>query len=333
MQLLVRMDQLVDRVRGQGRLGEARQDQLELARVGRDVADGENAGLVGLAGRRIDGDKLAIELEAPVRDRPELHRQPEKGQQHLGLEPPGLALEARHHHRLERAVVAFERVQLVGDDDLDHRARRGQGLHARHAFRGAAELGPTVDHVDLARDLGQREHPVERRIPAAGDDHALAPEVFAARDHVEHALAFVALDTRKRRPVRPEGAATGGDDHGARVDPGAARGLEPPAAAPARDRDHLLPQVIDRREGRGLLGQARDQLAGHEHRTSRYVVDRLVRIECRALAADRLERIDQVTLEAQHTALEDGEQTDGSGADDGDVCRVDGRGHSDTKGP
>ena len=52
MQRLARMDQRMDRMRRQRRLGEARQDQLELAGIGGDVADREDPGPRGRAGRR-----------------------------------------------------------------------------------------------------------------------------------------------------------------------------------------------------------------------------------------------------------------------------------------
>ena len=59
----------IGRVRRERRLGEAGQDQLQLAGIGGDVADGEDAGLAGRAGRRIDRDVVALQRQAPVGDR------------------------------------------------------------------------------------------------------------------------------------------------------------------------------------------------------------------------------------------------------------------------
>ena len=56
------------------------QDQLELARIGVDVADGENARNARFEFRRIDGDQVLIEIDSPTGDRPELHGEPEERQ-------------------------------------------------------------------------------------------------------------------------------------------------------------------------------------------------------------------------------------------------------------
>ena len=55
------MDQRIGRARGNRGFGEAGQDQLQLAGIGDDVADGEDAGLAGRGGRGIDGDLVVLE--------------------------------------------------------------------------------------------------------------------------------------------------------------------------------------------------------------------------------------------------------------------------------
>ena len=67
-------------LRHQRRLVEAREDELELAGIGVDVADGENAGHAGLEFLRIDRDQVLVELQSPIGDRPELHGEPEERQ-------------------------------------------------------------------------------------------------------------------------------------------------------------------------------------------------------------------------------------------------------------
>src|SRR5690606_37972622 len=69
MEALVRSDEGMDRVRGGGGFGETGEDQLQLVPVRRDVADGEYAGRAGLAGRRVDVDMVAVELQPPLRGR------------------------------------------------------------------------------------------------------------------------------------------------------------------------------------------------------------------------------------------------------------------------
>ena len=51
---------MVRALRGERRLMETRQDQLELARIGIDVADGENARNARFEFRRVDGDQILI---------------------------------------------------------------------------------------------------------------------------------------------------------------------------------------------------------------------------------------------------------------------------------
>src|SRR3954454_22501869 len=78
MQRLARIYQRMDRVRRERGLGEARQDQLELARIGRDVADREDSGARGRATRRIDADMMVLDIEPPAGKRAELGCQTEK---------------------------------------------------------------------------------------------------------------------------------------------------------------------------------------------------------------------------------------------------------------
>src|ERR1700760_204494 len=69
---LVRIDITVRFLRHQRAFVEAAQDQLELARIGVDVADGEDAGDVGLERLGLDRDQVFLELDAPVAHRTEL---------------------------------------------------------------------------------------------------------------------------------------------------------------------------------------------------------------------------------------------------------------------
>ena len=75
------------RLRHQRGFVEAREDQLQLARIGVDVADGEDAGHRGLELLGVDRDQVVVELEPPVGDRAELHGQAEERQQRVaGIE-------------------------------------------------------------------------------------------------------------------------------------------------------------------------------------------------------------------------------------------------------
>ena len=64
-------------------------------------------------------DVIAVEVEAPGGERPEIGRQTEERQQAVGIEPPRAAGEIGDDNRRELAAGAFERVQLIGDRQLD----------------------------------------------------------------------------------------------------------------------------------------------------------------------------------------------------------------------
>ena len=89
---VLQVDALVGKDVGRGREGgerglvEAREDQLLLAGIGVDVADREDAGLAGLELLGVDLERLLLELEAPLRDRPELRVQPEECEQLLAAD-------------------------------------------------------------------------------------------------------------------------------------------------------------------------------------------------------------------------------------------------------
>src|SRR4028118_177252 len=71
----------------QGRLVEAGEDQLQLAGVGADVADGEDALLARLEGFRLDLDQVLVEVEAPVGHGAKLHLQAVEGEERVGGHP------------------------------------------------------------------------------------------------------------------------------------------------------------------------------------------------------------------------------------------------------
>src|SRR6266568_7597205 len=77
MQRFAGMDERMDRVRRERGLGKAREDQLELAGIGGDVADRENPRPRGGAGRGVDADPMVVEVEPPCRERAEIGGEPE----------------------------------------------------------------------------------------------------------------------------------------------------------------------------------------------------------------------------------------------------------------
>src|SRR4029077_3424143 len=79
--------------------------------------------------------------------------------------------------------------------------------------------------------------------------------------------------------------------------------------------DHLL-QMKLRAERLDLLHQRVDQTFAGAHRNARDVVDRLLGIELRALAADLVEDVDEMRLHVEEAELEYREQAAGPRPDD-----------------
>ena len=184
-------------------------------------------GTRGGAGRRIDRDMVALEIEAPIarsgRDpspgrRTAAARRP-RGVASLPVEvatmtaescPPPLPARAA-----DRASTSSMLPSLGQPLQLRRRIPARRGISARR--------WTTVTRVG---DLGQRQRPVDRRIAAAGDDDALAAEILAPVHQVEDALALELRDAVERRAVRAERAGAGGDHHRAARDALARPGLE-----------------------------------------------------------------------------------------------------------
>jgi hypothetical protein len=113
------MDERVDRMRGQRRFGEARQDQFELAGINGDVADREEAGARGHAGRGIDADPVVVDIEPPGGERAEIGREAEERQQAIGLETARGPGEIGDDDGRELPGFAFERMELARHDEVD----------------------------------------------------------------------------------------------------------------------------------------------------------------------------------------------------------------------
>ena len=177
-----------------------------------------------------------------------------------------------------------------------------------------------MDHRNPGRHLAERERPVDGRIAAARDHHALAAEGFALRDVVENALALVGFYAWQRRSVWTEGTDAGRHDHGPRLQDRALGSRHLPEAAAQRlQRLDLLAEVIDRPKRRRLGLQPDHQFGRLDAGKTGNVVDRLFGIERRALPPGIVKHVDNVAIEPDHAALEDGKQSRGPRAYNDDV--------------
>ena len=234
----------------------------------------------------VDLERPLLERQAPLGDRPELRMQPEEHQQLIGRQVPAmppsgflmLTPRSAPSSTMQRMRQRLEAAHAPGGDQLPHLGHRGG--------RGA-ELAAAVHEVDARGARQQLERPVERRVAAAEDHQALAGKLGRVLDAVLDAPC-------PRTPRRPRRrcAAAGTSRRRRRSRPRRHRSVMPPAVRtwkrPSSRRGelhHLLAEVELRLEGLDLLQQPVDQLLRAAHRQRRNVVDRLVRIELRALAA------------------------------------------------
>ena len=173
---------------------------------------------------------------------------------------------------------------------------------------------------DAARVLDERQRPVERGVAAAEDHHVLIRVCARILDAIVDVLAFELGRARHVELARLERAHAARDHDGAGIEHRARAGHDAEAAVLLpRDFGDFLAEMQARAERPDLLEQPIGQLLARAHRHGRNVVDRLVGIQLDALAAGRLQRIDDLRLQAEQPELEYLEQAARPGADDDDV--------------
>ena len=177
-----------------------------------------------------------------------------------------------------------------------------------------------MDQRHALCDRLEVERPVERGIAAADDQKVVAAEIIHAPHGIEDALALIRLDARDRRALGLERAAAGRNDNDLGLDHLVLVGGDPerPVLEPLDAGDHAVEGEL-RVERRDLLHQLVDDALGRDGRPYRNVVDRLFRIEFRALAARPVENVDQMAFQVEQTEFEDGEQAHRPCAYDDDV--------------
>ncbi len=125
-------------------------------------------GDVGLEFLGVGRDQVLVQVEAPVGDRAELHRQPEERQQVVAFDVDDLAVLLAHRERRRAgrpspfSPVTWPSTKsiLPCGDQFAHRVDR---------MRRGAERVAAMDQRDPLGDRMQVQHPVERRIAAADD--------------------------------------------------------------------------------------------------------------------------------------------------------------------
>ncbi len=158
-------------------------------------------------------DRLLVQIEPPLGDRPELRMQTEKREHVVGVERGGRAVAELDLDTLEPTVGDAQRrgraldvLQASGGNQL---------AHPRHRRRRGAELGAAM-HVDETGGLtAEVEHPVERGVAAAEDHQPLAVKARGVAHPIMQLPALDRVRARHRQPLRLERSETAGDHHGA----------------------------------------------------------------------------------------------------------------------
>ena len=199
--------------------------------------------------------------------------------------------------------------------------------HGVDRMRRAPKIVAAVHEGQPPRDRLQGEGPVQRRIAAAHDHHVASAEILHAPHGIMHAAALVGLDAGDRRLLGLERAAAGRDHEGlaAQVLPKARAHQEQRCLRRAERLDRLdhLAEVEHRLERLALGHQLVDDLLAGDAGIAGNVVDRLLGVELRALAARLGQDVDEVATDVEQAELEHGEEPDRPGADDHHI-RLDG---------
>ena len=95
-----------------------------------------------------------VDVEPPRGKRPEICRETEKGKQAIGLDPARVAREIGEDDGRELSGRAFERVELIGNCEIDP-ALVGQLLQLGCRLGRGAKLAAAVHDRHAFGDLGQ----------------------------------------------------------------------------------------------------------------------------------------------------------------------------------
>ena len=185
-----------------------------------------------------------------------------------------------------------------------------------------AEAVAAVHERDLRGGVEQVDDPVEGRVAAAHDHHALARELRLLAHQVGGAAALPGghVDVGHRQLLGLEGAVAAGDDDRARA--------QVALVGPEDDEVVLVGDLVrgrlevDRHVelAERLLAQLVDEVLGEDPPVAGHVEDPLLRIQRRELAAELGQRVDDARGRLAHAGPERGGEAHRAGADDRDVA-------------
>ncbi len=148
----------------------------------------------------------------------------------------------------------------------------------------------------------------------------LALKLFAFAHGIKNRFAFVILNTGNRRFFGGEAAAARGDNHNLAFDNRVGIGGDAPAGFGFFNLRRHLAEVEGGVERLNLLHQLVGQLLARDDGQGGDVIDGLLRIQLRALAARAVENVDKMRLDVEQSQLEHRKKPDRACADDNGVC-------------
>ena len=243
------IDVAVRLLRHQRRLVEARQDELELARIPVDVADGEDAGHAGLERRGVDRDHIRRPSSRCPSRRPgraswSARRTAGCASQAISKFEPSLRLTIALAMRPPSPSSAdtWPSTKSILPSPTSAIILLTLSGAARNSLRRCSSVRWLASGARLSVQSSAR-------VAAADDQHALAAERLHLAHRIEHRGALVGLDPRDRRTLGLERAAAGGDHHDLDLEHLAAVGGDAEQRiADLLDRlDHLLQMECRRR--------------------------------------------------------------------------------------
>ncbi|GBC72325.1 hypothetical protein HRbin03_00152 [archaeon HR03] len=186
-----------------------------------------------------------------------------------------------------------------------------------------SEFAPSVNKVNLGRDVFEVEGPVDSGVTASDNNHPLVPEHPLVPDRVVDTLVLKPLNRGVPKFTRCKRSMSGGDEHGfGEVDALVSGQLDYSAVKP-RQVKNSLGEMESRVVCARLLIQIFRQIFGQYFRESCDVVDEFIWVKGCQLPAIGVQSLNHFRLHTSHTrGIESREQACGSGADYGDVVNI-----------
>ena len=198
-----------------------------------------------------------------------------EGKQHVCRNGIGRVGTGRlYENGLQLATVAFKAFRLA--DLKGHAAFLDKRPHLRNRVRRGAEIITAMHQRHRFGDINKIDRPVQRGIPASGDDKPLTGQrVALAHRILNAATGLKGIKVAERGTLRHKGSAAGGNHHDRRMKTYAFACRQYPGPVTLLfERLGHLPVRKDRIKGRDLFHQTVGQILAPTDQKRRDVIDR-----------------------------------------------------------